>query len=308
MVIKQKYSAATAVAAYTLLFGTLILGWVFLQQLPLSIHSFKEPTLGSPIVFAQEPAEEPTPEENIKEQLASLLQAELDLFADQNPEGVSVFIKDLDSGATATLAETEVMTAASIYKLFIANEALKLVDDGKLLRAAVIDGERDWTLSLCLEMMITVSDNDCGVLLQRITGAVNAELPQLKQQGFNNTDLRGFFPESTAADVARFYENLYYQEYLSRESNLYLLDLLSNQQINDRLPQGLPDDVTVMHKTGDLKGFAHDGGIVRTTDGQEYLLVIMTGPDFDASSLNERYLIMAELTSRLHEIMTGFQR
>ena len=45
-----------------------------------------------------------------------------------------------------------------------------------------------------------------------------------------------------------------------------MLDLLSQQRLNDRIPKYLSDDVEVAHKTGEIGGFKHDAGIIFAKD------------------------------------------
>ena len=45
------------------------------------------------------------------------------------------------------------------------------------------------------------------------------------------------------------------------------MELLLGQQVNDRIPWFLPDEVPIAHKTGGLDRFAHDAGIVFAPGG-----------------------------------------
>jgi hypothetical protein len=86
--------------------------------------------------------------------------------------------------------------------------------------------------------------------------------------------------ETTAADVARFFERARAGTLLGpggESASAELYGLLRDQQVNDRLPAGLPPGTPVAHKTGDRLHWAHDGGIVTTPRG-ELLLVVLSGP------------------------------
>ena len=74
-----------------------------------------------------------------------------------------------------------------------------------------------------------------------------------------------------------------------------MLEVLKRQQINDRLPSGLPSDATVAHKTGNLPGIAHDAGIVYTPTGPRIVVVLTAGFTAydDVIALNERVAALA---------------
>ena len=55
-----------------------------------------------------------------------------------------------------------------------------------------------------------------------------------------------------------------------------MLDILAAQEFNTGIPAGLPHGTRVAHKTGSLRNFAHDSGIVYRPDGSAYILVVLT--------------------------------
>ena len=100
----------------------------------------------------------------------------------------------------------------------------------------------------------------------------------LARDGFPGTSLASP-QQTTAADVARFFEQ-------ARDGTLLgpggeaatgeLYGLLREQQVNDRLPVGLPFGTPIAHKTGDRVHWAHDAGII--SGPGEVLLVVLSGP------------------------------
>jgi beta-lactamase class A len=70
---------------------------------------------------------------------------------------------------------------------------------------------------------------------------------------------------TTPADIATFFMELANREIVSPEASDEMLQMLEQQEINDRLPALLPDGTVCAHKTGDLVNVVHDAGIV---DGQ----------------------------------------
>jgi beta-lactamase class A len=71
-------------------------------------------------------------------------------------------------------------------------------------------------------------------------------------------------------------------------SGLYLRDLLAANEWNGEIPAGVPAGTRVEHKNGwDLR-IRHDGGIVRPSDADPFVLVVCTTselPDRDAQQL-----------------------
>lgn len=54
-----------------------------------------------------------------------------------------------------------------------------------------------------------------------------------------------------------------------------MMALLKNQKKNIKLSKYLPQDTVVAHKTGELGGLSHDGGIVFTKKG-DYIIVVLS--------------------------------
>jgi hypothetical protein len=84
--------------------------------------------------------------------------------------------------------------------------------------------------------------------------------------------------------------------------------LLKAQQVNDRLPRGLPPGTPIAHKTGDRIHWAHDAGVITTPNG-DVLLAVLTGPwaapccDADHPGAGERVAFgaIADLGSTIYQ-------
>ena len=204
------------------------------------------------------------------------LQQLLNSFVSSHTGGpYDIVVQDLHSGAGAGIDPDRSFLSASLYKLFVADQIYHMIDTGNLSYGAAAGGGTNNTIRGCLDLMITISDNTCGQALGRILdwGAQN---PALAAQGFGETDLTT--PQQTSArDVALLFEKLYNGTLDSAASNAAFLTLLKNQEINDRLPQGLPPGTVIAHKTGNLDNVVHDAGIVYGPK-TDYLVVVMSGP------------------------------
>ena len=66
-------------------------------------------------------------------------------------------------------------------------------------------------------------------------------------------------------------------ELVSKDASALMVDILKKQQVNNRIPRDLGEDVVVAHKTGDGQPWvANDAGIV-WVKGQPVVLVIFAG-------------------------------
>jgi beta-lactamase class A len=212
------------------------------------------------------------------DELASRLQAAVDTFVAGQEVRFSVLVVDLTSGARAAHLSDRQVRSASLYKLYVARELLRRIYDGELRRDAPAGDVNGRTVDECLRAMIVVSDNACGVAGLSIVGR-GAQDASLHRDGFVKTSLAS--PQQTSADdVALFLER-------ARDATLLgagheaaareLYHLLREQEINDRLPLGLPTGTPIAHKTGDILQWAHDAGVITTPRG-DVLVAVLSGP------------------------------
>lgn len=231
--------------------------------------------------------------------LISQWQARLSQFEGIAP-GSGVVLINLENGETSTSNPNKRFLAASLYKLYVAEAVYREIDAGKLKLTAPA-GKTGMTVSACLKAMINISNNPCGVALGTMVGW-NAQNPYLQEQGYMNTYLRAVgIQETSAADTALLLQRLYSGKLLGETSTRDFINNLKNQQIDNRLPQGLPKGTEIAHKTGDLDGVVHDAGIVYTPEG-DYLIVVMTGPWKNPDLMPAKF---ASLSSDVYEIYTS---
>lgn len=214
----------------------------------------------------------------------------------------AVYIKNLKTGETYTLNEHKKFATASLYKLWVMGAVYEKVSKGQLnltdkldkqvpdlnkefniasSDAELTDGEINTSVDNALKQMITISSNYSALILTdkvRLT-SLNSFLQEYE---FTESST-GTPPTSTVYDIAKFYEDLYKGVIVSPQYSKIMLDLLKQQQLNDRIPKYLPDEVDVAHKTGELDGNKHDAGIVYTPKG-DYILVVMTNTNNPATA------------------------
>lgn len=161
------------------------------------------------------------------------------------------------------------------------------------------------------ERMITVSSNlATNLIIDRVTpdsvqqlieelGAgrmqVRRGVEDLKayRQGLNNT--------ATASDLAAVLTAIAEHTLVSAEASRAMVDILKQQEYNDTLPAGLPENVEVAHKTGWITAIHHDAAIVYPPNAAPYVLVVL------AEGIPER-AESATLHARIAEIVHAHLR
>lgn len=206
----------------------------------------------------------------------------------------AVVIKNLKTGEEYSLNENEVFWSASLYKLWTMGAIYEAEEQGEISdteelkstiqalnrkfgiaseEAELTDGSIDMSVTQALNQMITISHNYAAMLLTSKVGLKNVDA--FLQKYDMTSSHTGSPPVTTARDTAWYYEQLYKGEIISKDYSEKMMELLKKQQINDRIPAELPDDVEVAHKTGELEGYKHDAGIVFTPEG-DYLIVMLS--------------------------------
>lgn len=189
-----------------------------------------------------------------------------------------IVIKNLKTNETFTLNENEEFQPASLYKLklmvgvFEQIKAGKLSSDDKVSgnieelnryfdidpeNAELKSGSLGFTVESALEQTITISHNYAAMILTKKINANKLAEP------------------ITAKEMAHFFENLYLGKTIDGDYSKKMLELLSRQKINDRIPKLLPEGTVVAHKTGDLGGFENDAGIVFHSSG-DYIFIALS--------------------------------
>ncbi len=194
----------------------------------------------------------------------------------ETPANVSFALIDLTNQEAVRINNNQTYVTASLYKLFVAYYSYDQIDKGSVSLNTVVEGQ---SLENCLEKMITISDNTCGVALGDYFGWTNIT-NFVQNNGFIDTviirtDTPGSEFITSPNDIESFFIRLYKHELISDLSTDAFIGNLLNQEINNRLPVVIPEDLNIAHKTGDVYDYIHDAGIIFTPDG-DYVYVIMS--------------------------------
>lgn len=258
---------------FFLILISLLLIMFFVSYLSINKNVFWHDTslADSFSVFYQSPTPTASPlNKNLSEAVANAIKDGVGTYA--------IYIKNLKNGEEFSLNEKMPFVSASLYKLWILGEAYKEIESGTLSKEEILDSGF-LTVENALNSMITISDNNSSALLIKRMGYANI-INYLKVNGllgsviFNNNQSL-----TTASDIGLFFEKLYKNQLASETSSKEMINILKSQKLNSMLPQFLPKEVPIAHKTGNLDGFVHDAGLVYSPNSDYIIVVLSQGED-----------------------------
>lgn len=224
-----------------------------------------------------------------------------------------IYFKDLISGETFGINETEQFTAASITKVPLVLYVNQLVAEGKLdwqnklaynskmdydggagiLQFSAHDGDK-YSLRILSNLAITISDNIAANMLRRYVGLDNLAVFMRLIGG--ETVYPGGKNITTARDMAAYMQavlNFYAQ---NKELGRRLLDDMANPIYHVGLPGKLPDNITVAHKEGDVWGVANDFGVVYGS--RPFILVVLSK---NVQDLDQGFANIADISKIVYD-------
>ncbi|MEO6914045.1 MAG: serine hydrolase [Candidatus Baltobacteraceae bacterium] len=231
----------------------------------------------------------------------ALLQSQLSAMSMRAPGHVALEVKDLSTGLTSSVNASASMPAASTIKVPVMVEVFRQLTIGKFdlnTRVRLRTSDKDWgSGSLCdasvgiaypvsqlLNAMITVSDNTAANMLIRLVGRrrINRTMAEL---GLHHTTLSDFIHtegwgirntlRSSPADMVRLLSKMAHDKLIDEWSSRQMIAILEADQINTLVPQPLPIDLEIAHKTGSLHDTLNDVGIVYANH-EPYVIAVMT--------------------------------
>jgi beta-lactamase class A len=162
--------------------------------------------------------------------------------------------------------------------------------------------------------MITTSSNFATNLLIDVVGVASIQeaLEELKIEGI--VMLRGVSDEPafqaglnnqvTANGLLKLLRMIAEGRAWSPETCAQMLEIMLDQRFKSGIPAGLPGDVHVAHKTGNISTVHHDAGIIYMGNRNPYFLVILT--QFPAET--RRSAAVAEVSKDLFETLGSLPR
>jgi len=223
------------------------------------------------------------------------LQAVLDQWGtDHGGHSWSVVVQGLgDDSRSASLNPDKIRPAASIYKLFLTYPLFKRLSVADLPNIKLPGQGAGQSLAGCVDLMLRVSDNPCGLAVGKYVGWGQADA-LLARAGFGSTKLNTTDGTRTSArDTAELLKSLYEARLYDSATRDYLMNILKKQALNKGIPTGC-QGCDVANKTGDFGYVRHDAAIIEH-GGRAYVLAIFTS--------GASYAEIAGLTSKVRAVM-----
>ena len=139
-------------------------------------------------------------------------------------------------------------------------------------------------MSDLLEKMIDVSDNTATNMLIRLVGRRNINR-SMADLGLARTHLRDDIRttgwsvrrelRTSPSDLVRLLTLMAQRRLIDQWSSNEMISILEQDQYNTLIPEPLPDDVPIAHKTGSFFDTLNDAGIVYAS-GAPYVIAVMT--------------------------------
>ena len=204
----------------------------------------------------------------------------------------SVYFYDLITGDNFGINEEMILTAASVNKIpilaalyYYAEKGVIDLDKMITLQASDIQDYgtgsirydkpgTSYSIKTLARLMMEKSDNTAAYLLaSEIIGL--SEIQKLAEDwGMSQTNIND--NKSSVRDIFSVLNKMYKGEITSPELTLEMLGFMDDSDFEDRIPKGIPPNITVIHKTGNEVGNVHDAGIIDLPDRPYYLGVMTT--------------------------------
>ena len=219
--------------------------------------------------------------------------------------------KNLVTGETDGSRQTELFQAASVIKLPILaailleerehpgvlQERLLVRDGDKVPGCGAlqhISGTQAYDIESLCKLMITISDNTATNVLIRRFG-IEFLNERFRVLGLQETKIFRFLFDTEAArqgkenlcqpkEIGSLLEEIYHGRCVSANASERMRAMLSQQQINHKIPSLLPPTVRVEHKTGEDEGITNDVGILY---GREPCVLVFVSNETDVPAFEQ---------------------
>ena len=227
---------------------------------------------------------------------------ELSKIIHDNLEGkkgnFSIYIENLKTQEKYGYNTNEIFPAASLYKLYLMAAVMEKVEGGGLKMEDGLSADKDHlvevfrgvdfgydqapeTITYTVEEAMTqvgrISDNFAAIMLAEKVGWDKVQV-EVESLGAISTTIKSPI-STTASDIALFFKKLYLRQVVSSQASDKIMEFLLLSKLNNRIPAKLPQEVKIVHKTGELLRVRHDAGIVylqSQNDERPYIIVLLS--------------------------------
>lgn len=236
-----------------------------------------------------------------KDNMNTQLWNTIDTLAKQSDADISVYVNKPDTSYSPLIYNDRKFRSASMIKIFILaklyeeekngnisdTQLIRLTDNNRVGGAGSLQGfpiGTEFTIQQVAAHMITESDNTATNMLIDLLG-MDSINQYIHENGYTDTRLQrkmmdnvavknGLENYTSAKDLGNIFTKLYLGQCISPEYDKKAIALLLKQEDTECLPTALPN-ASIAHKTGELIGLYHDGGIVYSSNGN-YILCILS--------------------------------
>ena len=260
---------------------------------------------------------------------------------------IAVAYRNLGSGASYVRNEAETFHAASTMKVPVMMALFQAIDAGELRLndpipvrnqfASLVDGSpfsldpkedgdpdlypavgSSRPLEELIRRMITRSSNLATNLLIEKIGASRANEVMRGLGAYRIRVLRGVEDDKayraglnnlvTAEDLAVALSALAQGSAFTPASSAKMIEILKEQEFNEKIPALLPPGTPVAHKTGDITGVHHDAAIVYPPGESPYVLVVLTAGFQDEKEANQTIAEISRIVWERRGEKSGVER
>jgi beta-lactamase class A len=208
---------------------------------------------------------------------------------------MSVFLTDLDTGGYVNIKGSSAIAAASMIKIPVLIAFLQDVDAGKARLDEQLATSKDVIVGQAgglqydpvgtkisaleaLTLMIVISDNTATNMIIKRIGGIEAANQRFSSWDLTSTVIRSPLPDLTGTnttspeDLVNLLTMVEQGKILSPRSRDRLMDIMRRTKTNTLLPQGIPPEAQIFHKTGDIQSVVGDAGIIDMPSGKRYII------------------------------------
>ena len=240
----------------------------------------------------------------------------LELFKKYPKLTPSVFVWEYSTGSGLEINADELYPSASIIKIPIAFELIRLIDEtSKTINPVTLSDKRVFTdefrtlgsgdlqytksdvaysLDYLANIMIANSDNSATNMILYEIGGLDSFNRSMRNLGLKKVSMGEWLPDLdgknkiSAKEISKILYNIDNPNYINPKYKSILKEYLGNTKNIHLIKEKLPKDVMVLHKTGDIASMLGDSGIVYTNNGRKYIVTILTkrpANDYSAKTL-----------------------
>lgn len=253
-------------------------------------------------------------------ELSKELQAIVSNYPELKP---GIFFYDLDTGNYVNLSGAEPFAAASTIKVPVLIAFFQEVEAGTMSYDEILAIEAEdlaagsgnlqfqpvgteYTALEVASAMIIISDNTATNMLIRRMGGIEVLNQRFRSWGLQYTALNSPLPDLEGTNLTSPQELVELMTMVSREDLLTgrsrdrLLHIMGRTQTNSLLPQGLSDEASIFHKTGDIGSMLGDVGLVDVPNGKRYAIAVQVQRPHNDARARE---VIHQISNRVYEVM-----